>query len=257
MLKHRVIPCLLLQDEGLVKTVQFKSPKYVGDPINAIRIFNEKEVDEILVLDITASKQGREPNYRLIEQFATECFCPLTYGGGIRNAEQAHTLFSAGIEKICIQSAWRENLTIVEELAGAFGSQSIVASLDIKKNLFRKYQLFDSSTGKTDKRDWLLTLKSLIDAGVGEILINCVDKDGTLSGPDLQLIEQSSQIATVPLIICGGISSLEDIKSAVEYGADAVAAGAFFVYHGAHRAVLITYPRYEDLEALLQLTTGS
>lgn len=248
---------MLLDDGGLVKTTKFRSPKYVGDPINAIRIFNEKEVDEILVLDIAASKRGEEPNYRLIEQFATECFCPLAYGGAIRSTEQAQTLFSLGIEKICVQAAWRKNTGLIEDLAGEFGAQSVVASLDIKKNMFRRYQVFDYATGKTEKGDWLMTLKSVIDAGAGEIFLNSVDRDGTLSGPDFQLIHEAAQVSSVPLVACGGISSLEDIKSAVDHGADAVAAGAFFVYHGPHRAVLITYPRYEDLEALLQATERS
>lgn len=251
MLKNRVIPSLLLKNGGLVKTTKFKDPKYVGDPINAIKIFNEKQVDELMVLDITASKEGREPNYNLIEQFAGECFMPLAYGGGIRTVEQAKRLFASGVEKICLQTAAVENPGLVTELADRFGSQSVMVSLDIKKNWLGNPQVFSASREKTLSTNWLDLLHQLIKAGAGEVLLNAVDKDGTLSGPDLDLIQKASKAIEVPLIAVGGISSLEDIKAAVNVGASGVAAGAFFVYYGPHRAVLITYPKYEELEKLL------
>lgn len=250
MLKHRVIPALLLRNGGVVKTQRFKDPKYVGDPINAIRIFNEKEVDELMVLDITASKEKREPDYELIEQFAGECFMPLAYGGGVRTVKQAQRIFASGVEKICIQTAALDNLQLIRELADRFGSQSIMVSLDIKKNWFGRAQAFAAAKGMTLSTDWLQLLSGLVGAGAGEVLLNAVDKDGTLSGPDLDLIRQASEQVDVPLIALGGVSSLADIKSAVEAGASAVAAGAFFVYHGPHRAVLITYPKYHELEQL-------
>lgn len=252
MLKHRVIPALLLRNNGLVKTTKFKDPKYVGDPINAIRIFNDKEVDELMVLDITASKENREPNYDLIEQFAGECFMPLTYGGGIRNLEQAKQLFASGVEKVCLQTAAIENPRLISKLAERFGNQSIMVSVDIKKNWLGKPQAYASAKGKAIKGDWLELLNHLVDTGAGEILLNAVDKDGTLSGPDLDLICKASSTIQVPLIAVGGISSLTEIKAAVDAGASAVAAGAFFVYHGPHRAVLITYPKYHQLEQLFK-----
>lgn len=251
MLKHRVIPALLLRNKGLVKTVKFKDPKYVGDPINAIRIFNEKEVDELMVLDILASKEGREPNYELIEQFAGECFMPLAYGGGIKTVDQAQRIFTLGIEKVCLQSSALDNPQLIRELAHRFGSQSIVVSLDIKRNWLGKPQIFRSSNGKIQEGSWTDILQSCVDSGAGEVIINSVDKDGTLSGPDLELIRDASKAVSVPVIALGGVSSLVDIKASVDAGASAVAAGSYFVFHGPHRAVLITYPQYRELEELL------
>lgn len=253
MLKHRIIPALLLRDSGLVKTTQFKDPVYVGDPINAIRIFNDKEVDELMVMDITASKEHREPNYALIEQFAGECFMPLAYGGGVRTVHQARQLFALGVEKVCVQSAAIENISFISELVGQFGSQSIMVSVDVKKGWLGQAKLYQASTAKLLDGSWLDYLSAFVSAGAGEILLNSVNKDGTLTGPDLQLIKQAADCVSVPLIAVGGISSLRDIKACVDAGASAVAAGAFFVYHGPHRAVLITYPKYQDLE---QLFTG-
>lgn len=251
MLSHRVIPCLLLRNGGLVKTQKFANPKYVGDPINAIRIFNEKEVDELLVLDIDASKARCEPNYQLIEQFAGECFMPLCYGGGIVSVEQAQRLFSIGVEKVSVQTSALGNLDLVSEIASRYGNQSVVVSIDVKKNLLGQHKLYSSATGKTLNQDWLDFLRKAVSAGAGEILVNAVDKDGTLSGMDLLLIEGAAAACTVPLIAVGGVGSLADIKAAVNAGASAVAAGAFFVYHGPHRAVLITYPKYDVLVDLL------
>jgi cyclase len=251
MLRHRVIPCLLLRNGGLVKTLRFSDPKYVGDPVNAIRIFNDKEVDELIVLDILASKEGREPDYGLIERFAGECFMPLCYGGGVRKLEQAQKLFALGVEKICVQAAALENLRLVSDIAERFGSQSILVSVDVKKNWLRKPSLYSAATGKFQSRGWQEFLREAVAAGAGEVVLNAVDKDGTMQGPDLDLIREAAALVPVPLIAVGGIGSLAGIKSAVEAGASAVAAGAFFVFHGPHRAVLITYPRYRDLEDLL------
>ena len=252
MLRHRVIPALLLKNGGLVKTCQFKNPKYVGDPINAIRIFNDKEVDELMVLDITASKEQREPDYTLIEQFAGECFMPLAYGGGIRSVDQAKHIFSLGIEKVCIQAAALDDPRLITDLAERFGSQSIMVSIDVKHNWIGKTKLYSAVKGKILDISWQEQLRILIAAGAGEVLLNAVDKDGTLSGPNLDLIRQASANIQVPLIAVGGISSLSDIKAAVDAGANAVAAGAFFVFHGPHRAVLITYPTYQELKNLFK-----
>lgn len=251
MLKHRVIPCLLLRNGGLVKTQMFANPKYVGDPINAIRIFNEKEVDELMVLDITATKVRREPDYALIEQFAGECFMPLAYGGGIQTVEQARQLFALGVEKVCLQTAALEDLSLITWLADQFGSQSILVSVDVKKNWLGKHQLFTAATGKTLPQDWCDYLMQAVRAGAGEVVLNAVDRDGMMQGMDLELIRRAAGAVSVPLIAMGGVGSLADIKAAVDAGASAVAAGAFFVFQGPHRAVLITYPRYEELKGLL------
>ncbi|ARS41672.1 imidazole glycerol phosphate synthase subunit HisF [Sphingobacteriaceae bacterium GW460-11-11-14-LB5] len=251
MLKHRVIPALLLnQHGGLVKTTKFAAPKYIGDPLNAMRIFNTKEVDELMVLDIDASKLKREPNYGLIEQFAGECFMPLCYGGGIKTIDQAYKIFKLGVEKICLQTAVLEDLDLVRDLVARFGSSAIVVSVDVKKDWLQRPKLFKSSEGKNANENWISYIKQAVDAGAGEILLNAVDKDGTLQGSDLTLIKQASGEISAPLIALGGIGSLKDIKDAVDAGASAVAAGAFFVFHGPHRAVLITYPQYQELLTL-------
>ncbi len=256
MLKHRVIPCLLLRDGGLVKTYQFDRPKYVGDPINAMRIFNDKEVDELMVLDIGASKDGREPDYGLIEQFAGECFMPLCYGGGIRTVEQAGRLFALGVEKVCLQTAALSDLSLVTRIAERCGSQSVLVSIDIKKNWFGKQQLYAAAAGESLPKPWLEFMQHAVAAGAGEIVLNAVDRDGVMEGMDLNLIRQASAAAPVPLIALGGVGSLADIKAAVDAGASAVAAGAYFVFHGPHRAVLITYPRYHELERLFSHETA-
>ncbi|MFN4054705.1 MAG: AglZ/HisF2 family acetamidino modification protein [Alishewanella aestuarii] len=252
MLKHRVIPTLLLSGGGLVKTRKFANPSYVGDPINAIRIFNDKEVDELIVVDIEASKLGREPDYKLIEEFASECFMPLTYGGGVKTPEQAARLFSLGVEKVCIHSAALEDLNLISEFSGRFGAQSVAVSVDVRRNLFGSLRLYNAVNKKNCPENWLDYLQRVQLAGAGEILLNAVHKDGTLTGPDLEMIKAASVKLSIPLIAMGGVASLTDIKSVVESGADAVAAGAFFVYHGRHRAVLISYPKYHELELLFK-----
>jgi cyclase len=252
MLKHRVIPCLLLRNGGLVKTLKFASPKYVGDPINAIKIFNDKEVDELMVLDISASKENREPNFALVEQFAGECYMPLCYGGGIKKSDQAKRLFELGVEKISLQTSALHDLKLVEEIANRCGSQSLLISIDVKKNWMGKYELYSSATGKPIKNDWKQFLRDAVSAGAGEVVLNSVDRDGTMLGMDLGLIKAASESTQVPVIATGGVGSLADIKAAIQAGASAVSAGAFFVFHGPHRAVLITYPKYQELEELLK-----
>lgn len=251
MLKHRVIPCLLLRNGGLVKTRKFANPKYVGDPINAIRIFNDKEADELMVLDITASHDGREPDYGLIEQFAGECFMPLCYGGGISSVDQARRLFALGVEKVCLQTAALRDPSIVSRIADVGGSQAVVVSIDVKKNWLGERHLYAAATRQVLGRRWMDQMHELVAAGAGEVLLNAVDRDGTMDGMDLEMIREASRAIQVPLIAVGGAGSMMDIKSAVMAGASAVAAGAFFVFHGPHRAVLITYPRYQELERLL------
>ena len=230
MLKHRVIPVLLIKDGGLVKTERFKNPKYVGDPINAIRIFNEKEVDELIVLDINASKKQREPDYELISNFSSECFMPLCYGGGIKNMNQAKKIFALGVEKISVQSSAINNLNFISDLSHQFGNQSIVLSIDIIKSWTGKYKLFNSKESRASNINWKDILVKAVELGAGEIVINFVNRDGTRSGMEFNLYQEASNLVNVPIIACGGVGSLNDIKKAAKNGASAIAAGAFFVF---------------------------
>lgn len=252
MLTHRVIPCLLLSPRrgGLVKTVKFGKPQYVGDPINAVKIFNEKEVDELMLIDIDATREGRRPDFALIEEIASECFMPLCYGGGIRDANDARTLFKLGVEKVSLQSAALRDPAILREIADTAGEQAVVVSLDIKRNWRGRPVIHRNSGAPTGGGDWRDALRTMIAAGAGEVLLNAVDRDGVMRGVDVDLIREASAIAEVPLIALGGVGSLGDIRAATDAGASAVAAGAYFVFQGPHRAVLITYPRYDDLRNL-------
>jgi len=251
MLKHRVIPCLTLVGDGLVKTVGFANPVYVGDPLNAIRIFNEKEVDELMFLDITATKDGREPNFQLLAKVAGECFMPLAYGGAVRTVEQARRIFALGVEKVCLQTAALDDLSLITRLADEFGRQSVVVNVDVKNNWLGQRKLFRSATGMTIGRDWQAFLSEAVEAGAGEVVISSVDRDGTMTGMDVDLIAQAARLVSVPVVAVGGVGAINDLKAGVDAGASAVAVGAFFVFHGPHRAVLITYPPYGVLEATL------
>ncbi|MGC4028212.1 MAG: AglZ/HisF2 family acetamidino modification protein [Steroidobacteraceae bacterium] len=251
MLSNRVIPTLLLQDGGLVKTRKFRNPKYVGDPVNAIRIFNEKEVDELVVLDIQASKQGREPDYALISEIAGECFMPLCYGGGVCTVEMAARIFDSGVEKVCLQTAAFENPSLITQIARRFGSQAVVLSVDIKRDWLRRARLYNAKSGSIASQLWTDFLRIGVEAGAGEVIVNSVDHDGESDGYDLEVIGQAAGMVEVPVIASGGAGKLDDFKAAIAAGASAVAAGAMFVFHGPHRAVLITYPRYEELEEII------
>lgn len=251
MIMHRIIPCLLLSNGGLVKTHRFSEPKYVGDPINAIRIFNEKEVDELILLDIEASKRGVDPDFDLIEQIAGECFMPLCYGGGVRTPEQASRLFALGVEKISIQSAALDDVKIISKIAERYGSQAVVVSVDvIKGGFWGKRKLYSSRSRSALDVPILEFISRCVEAGAGEILLNSVDLDGTMRGMDCDLIREISSRVQVPLIAMGGAGSLLDMRDAILAGASAVAAGAFFVFHGPHRAVLITYPSPGEMESM-------
>jgi cyclase len=252
MLNPRVIPCLLLDGEGLVKTERFSRPKYVGDPINAIRIFNEKEVDELMLLDIGASRRGGGPNFALVEQVAGECFMPLCYGGGIRNASDARRLLATGVEKVALQSAFFERPEIVREIADHAGSQAVVVSIDVEDDRRGHRRLRRPGRGTSPFDSWQEAVTQAAAMGAGEIMLTNADRDGTLAGLDLVLIREGSALVDIPLIAAGGANSLENIGAAVAAGASAVAAGAYFVFYGPHRAVLITYPKYEELRALWQ-----
>ncbi|WP_027906861.1 AglZ/HisF2 family acetamidino modification protein [Pseudomonas taiwanensis] len=250
MIRRRVIPCLLLKARGLVKTVKFKDPKYVGDPINAVRIFNEKEVDELVLLDIDASRNNSEPNYELIAEVAGECFMPICYGGGIKTLEHAEKLFALGIEKISINTAALADLSVIRQVAQKFGSQSVVGSIDCRKGFWGGYSVYSESGTKDMKRTPVEWAQLLEKAGVGEIFLNSVDRDGTQKGFDVALVESVVSQVHVPVIACGGAGSTEDLVDLFERtSVSAVAAGSLFVFHGKHRAVLISYPDLNKLNA--------
>jgi len=252
MLKTRVIPCLLLKGQGLVKTVKFKNPKYVGDPINAVKIFNDKEVDELVLLDIEATVGGRRPQFKLISEIASECFMPLSYGGGLRNLDDIKAIFNLGVEKVIINSYAIENPDFVREASRHYGSQSIVVAVDVKRNSFGKYEIFSFSGRKKTKLSLVDHVKEMERLGAGEIFLNSIDRDGAMEGYDIEMIKKVTDTVSIPAIASGGAGKISDFAEAVRKGgASAVAAGSMFVFHGKHRAVLITYPSIEELEKVL------
>lgn len=244
------MPCLLLSEGGLVKTRRFRSPQYVGDPNNAIRIFNEKEADELIVIDIGASRHGRGPDLPLIADFAGECFMPVTYGGGVTTVADAARILALGVEKVCVQSAVARSPRLVSDLASRFGSQAVVVAVDVRRGRWGREEAMITAPGERSIRDWETWMSSLVDAGAGEILLTAVDREGTLGGVDVDLIHRASSVIDVPLIANGGVSSIEDIGRAFAAGASAVAAGAYFVFYGPHRAVLISYPDEDAFQRL-------
>lgn len=249
MLKSRVIPCLLLREGGLVKTVKFSNSKYVGDPINAVKIFNEKEVDELIFLDIDASKKKKEPDYSLIQQLATECFMPFSYGGGVGSVQQIKTILRLGVEKVVINYQGIENIKLIEQAAVHFGSSTIIGAIDIKKDFWGNYKVYNHVKSKVTNIDPIEHAKALGKAGVGEIFLNNVDRDGTYSGLDMDFINRLNKTIDVPLIVCGGIASVSEIRTIIaSTNISGIAAGSLFVFQGPHRAVLISYPSISELQ---------
>jgi imidazole glycerol-phosphate synthase subunit HisF len=241
MYRARVIPCLLVQGNGLVKTKQFGSPVYLGDPVNTMRIFSEKEVDEIVVLDIDASRENREPNYALIEEMAGEAFMPVAYGGGIRKIEQVRRLIRLGIEKVVINTSAFESLDVIREAADVFGSQAIVGCVDVRKASTGGYRVLKKSGTVDAKVDLYEHIEKMIEAGIGELFLNNIDRDGMMNGYDLELIKAVGRGINIPLIACGGAGKVNDFNEAINAGASAISAGSIFVFYGKHKAVLITY----------------
>jgi len=252
MRKTRVIPCLLLKNKGLVKTIKFKNPKYVGDPINAVKIFNEKEVDELIFLDITATIENRKPPFNLLSQIASECFMPFSYGGGIRTLEDIKKILSLGVEKVAINSYAVENPSFIRKAAEYYGSQSIIVSIDVKKSPIGKYEIYTHGGKRAAKLDPTEFAMQMEEMGAGELFLNSVDRDGTMKGYDVELIKEISESVNIPVIASGGAGKIEDFRNAAKKGgASAVAAGSLFVFIGPYRAVLINFPTSEDLKEML------
>jgi cyclase len=250
VLRARVIPCLLLRNGGLVKTVKFGDSTYVGDPINAVRIFNEKEVDELMFLDIGATPAGAGPNFDLLQDIASEAFMPFAYGGGVSTIEQVKRVFATGIEKVVINSAAAADPRLVTAAAELAGSASVVVSIDVKRSWLGNYSVFVRGGTSDTQQDPVEYARRMAELGAGEILLNAIHKDGTMQGYDLELIRRVSAAVTIPVVAVGGAARLSDFPAAVAQGASAVGAGSMFVFHGKHRAVLITYPPYAELERL-------
>ena len=245
------MPCLLLKDKALVKTIQFQNPQYIGDPINTVRIYNEMEVDELVFLDITATVENKRPPFDIISQITSECFMPFAYGGGIRDLADIKQIFNLGTEKVVINYHALENPELITEASRLFGSQSIVVSIDVKQKMFGRYFVYTKSGRNATKLDPVEYAKKMEQLGAGEIFLNSIDQDGTMDGFDLELIKMVSDAITIPLIACGGAGEIGDIKKAVEAGASAVAAGSLFVYQNRNRSVLINYPMSEELDEIL------
>lgn len=258
MLQFRVIPCLLLKNRGFVKTKKFKDPIYLGDPRNIVKIFNEKEVDELVVLDITASVEKHKPQFELIEEIVSEAFIPVTYGGGIDDIEDAKRILAMGVEKIVVCTNAVRNPEFIRQAAELFGGQSVIVSIDVKKNFLGGYKVASESGQKLSRWnpvDFAIEMEKL---GAGEIIINSIDRDSIMGGYDLELVKSVSEVVNIPVIASGGAGKLEHFREVVETGhASAVAAGSIFVFQGNLRGILINYPTQEQLkETFKGLTAG-
>lgn len=253
MLYPRLIPVLLVKNKGLVKSVKFKDYKYVGDPLNAVRIFNEKESDELMVIDIDATVEGREPDYKMIEDLASECRMPLCYGGGIKTLKQSKMILALGVEKVALSSAVLENPRLVSEIAEQVGGQSVVVVLDVKKKLFgNKYECYTRNANINTRICPFEFSQRAEKLGAGELVINSIDRDGGMKGYDLEFIEKIKTLVNIPVTALGGAGSLADITALVaQEGIIGAAAGSFFVFKGKYRAVLISYPNLEEKESII------
>jgi imidazole glycerol-phosphate synthase subunit HisF len=252
MLLPRIIPVLLFRDNGLYKTIKFRNPKYVGDPLNAVKVFNQKEVDELIILDYKATIEHRPPSYILIGNIASQCFMPVCYGGGIRSVEDIKIIINLGVEKIALNTIAVENPAFIEKAATLFGSSTIVVSVDVKKSGFGNYVVYTRSGSKPLKVSLEILAKRIEECGAGEILINSITRDGSMQGYDNELIKIVAKAVKIPVIACGGVGVLTHFREAYENGASAMAAGSFFVFHGKHRGVLISYPSQNDLLQLFK-----
>lgn len=249
MRRFRIIPVLLMKNGGLYKTIGFKNPKYIGDPINAVKIFNEKETDELILLDYNASSDSRSIDFKKIEEIAGEAFMPMAYGGAIKTLDDAKRVFDCGFEKVVLNSALFNNIGLINEIANIYGAQAVVGSVDYKKNFFGSSKVYAQSGSKTTGYDPLEWVKKLEQHGVGEIMLNSIDRDGTWTGYDTDLISKITAAINVPLIACGGAGKIEDMKEAVKSGASAVAAGSMFVFQKKGMGVLISFPTGVNLQS--------
>lgn len=250
--RPRVIPCLLLLEAGLVKTVRFRDPTYLGDPINIVRIFNDKGVDELILLDIGASRNGTQPQFDLIARIAGECFMPLCYGGGVRSLEDMEKLYGLGVEKVALNSAWVERPGLLREASERFGCQSLVASIDVKRGWFGRHEVRTCGGRRRTALEPVTLARRAEDLGAGEVLLTSIDRDGTGTGYDVGLIRRVTDAVRIPVVACGGAGKLQDLAAAVRDGhAAAAAAGSLFVFQGKHRAVLISYPTEAELRQAL------
>jgi cyclase len=255
MLRSRITPCLLVHKKGLVKTVAFKDPKYVGDPINAVKIFNEKEVDELMVLDIDATKEGRGPDFEMIRNLAVECRMPFCYGGGVTTIEQAKRIINLGAEKVALSAAAVYNPGILREIGNAVGIQSVVVVLDVKKKgLLGGYEIYTHNGQESSGiklKDFLITLNEI---GIGELVINSIEDDGKMQGFDFKIFEFARNLTSMPMTILGGAGTMEDVREAItRFKIIGVAAGSLFVFKGKYKAVLISYPDKEERKKLYQI----
>ena len=250
MLHARVIPCLLLRNGGLVKTVKFSQPRYIGDPINAVRILNDKEVDELVFLDIGDGTAAAGPNFDLLADIASEAFMPFGYGGGITRIDQVQRLYALGVEKVIFNTAAADTPALITQAATIAGSSGVVVSIDVRRNWLGRYSVWVQSGRRDLKRDPVTYAQEIERRGAGEILLNVIDRDGMMEGYDLDILKRVADAVSVPVVAVGGAGVLPHFRQAIDHGASAVAAGSMFVFHGKHRAVLITYPEYETLENL-------
>lgn len=252
MLRPRIIPSLLVHDNGLVKTVNFKNAKYVGDPINAVKIFNEKEVDELAVFDIDATVLNKEPDYKLIEKLANQSRMPLCYGGGVKTVEQAQRIFGLGIEKIALSSAVIQKPELITEISSRVGSQSVIVVLDVKKKLLGGYEVYTHNGKKSTGINPFKFIEDAERLGAGEIIINSIDQDGVMKGYDMNLIDKVREKISLPMTVLGGAGSLDDIGKVInKHGVIGVAAGSLFVFKGVYKAVLINYPKRSEKDELI------
>ena len=254
MLKVRVIPTLLLQNESLVKTVRFKKPGYIGDPINTVRIFNELEVDELVFLDITATNEQRTPNYKILHEIANECFMPLSYGGGITSLDQAKTIFSIGFEKIVLNSAVHFDSDLIGQIAEIYGNQAVIISIDVKKNLWGKYEVWSHAGKQNTNKNPVEWAKEVEQLGAGELLLTSIDREGAWTGFDIGLVRKVTDKVSIPVIAHGGAGTIEHICEVVKQGkSSAVALGSMVVYQQKGYGVLVNFPDKQELQNLLAI----
>tara|TARA_B100001250_G_C19660052_1_gene726635 strand:- start:75 stop:836 length:762 start_codon:yes stop_codon:yes gene_type:complete len=252
MLRSRIIPCLLIHNKGLVKTTKFKDPKYVGDPINAVKIFNEKEVDELIVLDIDATREKQPPNFEMIKNLADECRMPFCYGGGITTVEQAVKVIRLGAEKVALSNSALNNIELCKEIGSIIGNQSVVVVIDVKKKIFFKgYDIYTHNGTKKSKWKFDSLIEKLEEICIGEIVINFIDNDGVMQGYDINLIKFVREKCSIPMTALGGAGTLDDIKNLIsKFKIIGAAAGSLFVFKGKYRAVLINYPNRQERKPL-------